>query len=91
MRSIVAKLPQFTNEQDEAEFWETHDSAEFLNETEAVDVNFFDARKAKKQISLRLDPAVIEQIKKVARTKGVGYQTLIRMWVMEQVQKAAVS
>ena len=33
---------------------------------------------------------VIEQIKQVAHAKGMGYQTLIRMWVMEQVQKTAV-
>jgi predicted DNA binding CopG/RHH family protein len=85
----MAKLPQFVSEQDEAEFWDTHDSTDFLDETEAVDSTFVDARPAKKQISLRLDPAVIEQIKKVAHTKGVGYQTLIRMWVMEQVQKTA--
>lgn len=91
MRSIVAKLPQFVNEQDEAAFWDSHDSAEFLDETEAVDIKFIDARPTKKQISLRLDPLVIEQVKEIAHTKGMGYQTLIRMWVMEQVQKAAVS
>lgn len=91
MRSIVAKLPQFVNEQDEAAFWDSHDSAEFLDETEAVDIKFIDARPTKKQISLRLDPLVIEQVKEIAHTKGVGYQTLIRMWVMEQVQKSAVS
>jgi predicted DNA binding CopG/RHH family protein len=39
--------------------------------------------------SIRLEPAVIEQIKQVAKTKGVGYQTLIRIWVMEQLQKTA--
>ncbi len=84
------ELPQFANEQEEAAFWDMHDSAEFLDETEAIELKFVDARPVKKQISLRLDPAVIEQIKKVAHAKGVGYQTLIRMWVMEQVQKAAV-
>ena len=87
----MAKLPQFVNEQDEAAFWDSHDSAEFLDETEAVDIKFIDARPTKKQISLRLDPLVIEQVKEIAHTKGMGYQTLIRMWVMEQVQKAAVS
>jgi predicted DNA binding CopG/RHH family protein len=86
----MAKLPQFVNEQDEAAFWNSHDSVEFLDETEAVDIKFVDVRPTKKQISLRLDPVVIEQVKEIAHTKGIGYQTLIRMWVMEQVQKAAV-
>jgi predicted DNA binding CopG/RHH family protein len=86
---VMPKLPQFTNEQDEAAFWDAHDSTEFLPETETVDIKFIDARPTKKQISIRLEPAVIEQIKQVARTKGVGYQTLIRIWVMEQLQKTA--
>ena len=87
---IMAKLPQFACEQEEAAFWDTHDSAGLVDETEAVAVAFVDARPVKKQISLRLDPAVIEQIKQVAHAKEMGYQTLIRMWVMEQVQKTAV-
>jgi len=86
----MSKLPVFTSDQEEAEFWDTHDSVDFLEETEPVEVRFADARPSKKQISIRLDPSAIDQIKKVARTKGIGYQTLIRIWVMEQLEKVAV-
>ena len=34
----MSKLPTFTNEQEEAAFWDNHDSTEFLDETEAVEV-----------------------------------------------------
>jgi predicted DNA binding CopG/RHH family protein len=84
----MSKLPTFATEQEEAEFWDTHDSTEFLDETEAVETRFVDQRPPKKQIAIRLDASAIEQIKKVANSKGIGYQTLIRMWVMEQLQKA---
>ena len=80
-------LPKFANAQEEADFWDTHDSTAFLGATEPVAVTFVDARPTKQQISLRLEPAVIEQLKKVARTKGVGYQTMIRMWVMERLEQ----
>jgi predicted DNA binding CopG/RHH family protein len=50
-----------------------------------VDLTFVDARPAKKQISLRLDPEAIDKLKAIARRKGIGYQTLIRMWVMERL------
>jgi predicted DNA binding CopG/RHH family protein len=80
-------LPKFATVQDEADFWDTHDSTEFLGATEPVAETFVDARPTKQQISLRLEPAVIEQLKKVARTKGVGYQTMIRMWVMERLEQ----
>jgi len=83
----MTKLPQFANEQEEAAFWDDHDSTEFLDETEPVNVTFIDARKPKKQISLRLDQAIINQLKTVATSKGLGYQTMIRMWVMERLSQ----
>ena len=76
---------QWSNDQEEAEFWDNHDATEFLNETEAVEVTFIDARPPKKQISLRLDPDTITALKGVATRKGIGYQTLIRMLVMERL------
>ena len=83
----MAKLPTFTSTQEEAAFWDNHDSTEFLDETEAVEVTFIDARKRKKQISLRMDQAIIDQLKIVASSKGLGYQTMIRMWVMERLSQ----
>jgi predicted DNA binding CopG/RHH family protein len=91
MRCSVPKIPQFANEQEEAEFWATHDATKFLGETEPVNVTFVDARPPKKQISLRLDPNVIDKLKAIATQKGVGYQTLIRMWVMERLVQESSS
>ena len=81
----MSKLPRFVSEQEEAEFWASHDSTEYLDDTEPVDVTFVDARPPKKQISLRLDTDAIEELKAVAQRKGIGYQTLIRIWVMERL------
>ena len=81
----MSKLPRFTTDQEEATFWDTHDSTGFLDDTEPVEVVFVDARPRKKQISLRLDAKVIEVLKAVAQRKGIGYQTLIRLWVMERL------
>lgn len=85
--SPMDKISNSDLEQDEADFWETHDSTEFLDETEPVDMVFVDARPVKKLISLRLDPAAIDRLRAVARRKGVGYQTLMRMWVMERLNQ----
>lgn len=83
----MLKLPQFANAQEEAEFWETHDSTQYFEDTEPVEVDFEDARPRKAQISLRLDPDSIAQLRTIAASKGIGYQTLIRMWVMERLTK----
>ncbi len=86
---MVDKIPQFKTEQEEADFWDSHNSTDFLDETEAVNVAFVDARPSMKQISLRLDPSVIDQLKSLAVGKGIGYQTMIRMWVMERLGQEA--
>ena len=78
-------IPDFADEQAEAAFWDEHDSTELMGASEEVAVTFVDARPPKKQVSLRLDPATIDQLKQVAGGKGIGYQTLIRMWVMERL------
>ena len=85
----MTKLPKFASEQEESEFWDSHDSTDFLAETEPVDMKFIDTRGPKKQISLRLDQGVIDNLKVIAAAKGVGYQTMIRMWVMERLTEEA--
>ena len=81
----MSKLPRFVNEQEEAEFWATHDSTEYLDDTELVDVTFVDARPSERQISLHLDAYLIDELKAIAQSKDISYQTLIRMWVMERL------
>jgi predicted DNA binding CopG/RHH family protein len=78
-------IPKFTNEKEESEFWDTHDLADYLDETTPMDVTFVDARPPKTQISLRLDPETIAKLKALARRKGIGYQTLIRIWLLERL------
>lgn len=41
------------------------------------------ARRLKKQITLRLDPDVIEYFKQKAETAGIPYQTLINLYLQD--------
>ena len=85
----MAKTPQFATDQEESDFWDTHDSTDYLDDTTDVSVTFVDARPRKEQISLRLDRETITRLKAVAHKRGIGYQTLIRMWVMERLNQEA--
>ena len=38
-------------------------------------------------ISLKLDPAQIQAMKKIATMKSIPYQTLIRQWLAEAIRK----
>lgn len=80
-----SKLPNFKSAEEEALFWSTHDATEFADEFQPADVQF--PKPQKKLISLRIADADIALLKKVASQKGIGYLTLIRMWVVEKLRE----
>ena len=82
----MKKIPKFKTEKEEAGFWATHDSTEYLSETKEVRVKF--TRPKKKLVSLRLEEKTIRQLKKIASNKGIGYLELVRMWVLENLSRA---
>ena len=84
---MVRTIPTFKSEQEEARFWDTHDSADYLDDTEPEEAIFVDARPRKRSISLRIDADAIDELRNIAGRKGIGYQTLIRMWVMERLER----
>ena len=42
----------------------------------------------KEQITIRLDPGMITDAREIASRKGIGHHTLLRMWVMEGINRA---
>lgn len=81
----MKKIPKFKSEKEEADFWAAHDSTDYLSGTKEVKVKF--TRPKKKLVSLRLDEKTIKALKKIADSKGLGYLELIRMWVLESLNK----
>jgi predicted DNA binding CopG/RHH family protein len=83
-------LPQFKTLEEEWEYWESKSSEELLAESEEVEFEI-DAvdTSPKTLISLRLHSKTIEQLKALAGRRGIGYQTMIRMWVMERLEEEA--
>ena len=80
----LPKLPQFQSEQEESDFWDTHDSTNYFHEMEEVEITYIDARP-KNQISLHFTTETIDQLKSVASQKGVNYRSMVYMWVMERL------
>ncbi len=82
----MKKIPKFKSEREEAAFWATHDSADYLAETKEVKAKF--SRPKKKLVSLRLDDNTIKELRKIADSKGIGYLQLVRMWVLKNLTKS---
>ena len=83
----MAKIPKFKFEKDEAAFWDKHTAVEFLDELEEVKTEFPKPRK--RPISLWMEEGRIQALKHIAGSKGIGYLTLVRMWVVERLNSEA--
>lgn len=90
-------LPKFANEEEEARYWETHSVAEIWDQLKPVrpfklppeQVKAIRERcqRRKQAISLRLESRQILQAKRIARRKSIGYQTQLRLWIAEGIQR----
>jgi predicted DNA binding CopG/RHH family protein len=82
----AAKLPDMSGwTDDQIDRWlRTHDTTEILKQAiQEQSVNERAKTQVKKHISLRIEPAYIEQAKVMAMKKGIGHQTLIRTLIIE--------
>ena len=77
------KIPQTDSIQELAHFWDTHDLTDFEDELEEMTQPVF-TREA--LIKIRLPQNEFEIIKEIAKSRGVGYNALIRQWVTEKVE-----
>lgn len=81
-------IPKFKSEAEERAFWETHDSADYVDWTKAERARFANLKPSTKAISLRLPVDLLEQIKIAANKRDVPYQSLIKIWLSEKIDAA---
>ena len=79
--------PKFQSEADERTFWESHDSSEYIDWNAAQKICLPNLKPSTKTISLRLPIALLEKIKIEANRRDMPYQSLIKAWLAEDVQR----
>jgi predicted DNA binding CopG/RHH family protein len=85
MPKALKPVPSFRTEAKEREFWETHDSTDYLDWSKAIPVRFPNLKPSTKSISLRLPIDLLERIKVEANRRDVPYQSLIKVWLKDKV------
>lgn len=78
-------IPAFKSEAEERAFWESHDSTDYADWSEAKRVRFPNLKPSTKAISLRLPVDLLERIKIAANKRDVPYQSLIKVWLAEKI------
>lgn len=67
------------------EFWKTHSSADYWDQTEEVSVEV--RRRPRRPVSVKLSDPDIEALKRIAQERGLGYTTLLRIWIKEKLHE----
>lgn len=75
-------IPTFTSYEEEANFWDTHDTTDY----DFQPVNVVIAKPLSHMVSVRFESDTLNKIDQVANAKGLGTASLIRMWTMERLQ-----
>ena len=82
-RPSGGRIPVFGSRQDEAEFWDSHDITDYLDELRPIKVRF--AKNLSEGITIRFDPETLDRLRQEAKKKGIGPTTLARMWILERL------
>ena len=80
-------VPEFKSEDEEREFWDKHDSTEFVDWQSAQHRKFPNLKPTLRTISLRLPVAMIEDLKVLANKKDVPYQSLLKVFLAERLER----
>lgn len=84
-----SRIPHFTSLEEEAEFWDTHDSTDFEDEFEPVEIEV--ARPLLHGFTVAFEGAVFDRIVAAARRRGVDFPSLAEQWVVEGLERDEVA
>ena len=85
MKTINAwtQVPRFDSEEEEAAFWtETRIDSRLMNQALLRADN-----RESTTITLRFDPRLLARLKRIARSRYLNYQSMIKQWLSERLEK----
>ena len=85
-----SRIPEFKSLEEEAQWWDTHSVADYMDEFEIVEAKFaknLSEKRPSKGVTVRLDTETIDKLDKQAKKKGLGLTTLLRMWLLEHMEE----
>ena len=87
MPEQLLPIPEFKNEDEEFEFWSTHDSTDYFDWSKAVRLSFPNLQKTK-NVDLKLKELLImRELERLAIQKHTSKKALILQYLSEAIQK----
>ena len=82
---VDSRIPAFASREEEADWFDSHDMADYQDEFKTVRARF--AKNLSEGLNIRLDKETLAALRTLAREKGIGPTTLVRMWVLEHLRE----
>ena len=76
-------VPAFGSEREEAQFWLQHAVEPSLMEGAVTGADASESTA----ISLRMDPRMLARVKRLARSRYLNYQSMIKQWLSERMEE----
>jgi predicted DNA binding CopG/RHH family protein len=87
MKAVKKSIPKFRSEDQEREFWATHDSTDYVDWSKARPVRFPKLRPSTKTISLRLPESMLAELRMQANKRDVPYQSLLKVYLADRLSE----
>jgi len=80
-------IPHFANDDEAARFWDTHDSTEYVDWSRAQRAVFPNLKLTTQTISLRMPAGLLAELRMIANSRDIPYQSLIKQILAERVRE----
>lgn len=84
---MLKPIPDFKNEDEEREFWATHDSTDYIDWSNGQRVIFSNLKPTTRTISMRMPESMLAELRLLANKRDVTYQSLIKMFLRERIDE----
>ena len=88
-KMVREPLPDhFATIEDAAEFWDTHDLADYWDLTEEVE---FQVHLPRRRYLVPLEPQLAQRVAAEAHKRGLSAETLVNLWLSDRLQQSGAS
>ena len=85
-------IPKFKDVAEEAEFWATHDTTDYIDWSKAmVNPSFSNLKLSTKTITIRVTESLLASLKMLAHKKDVPYQSLAKVFLDEKIREESMA
>jgi len=86
MPSTRKKIPTFSSEDEEREFWSHADSTEYIDWSKARERSLSRLKPTLRTISISLPESVIVELTRLASKRDVSYESLLKTYLVDRIQ-----